>query len=216
MTEFQPEPLPEPVHPPVPRNLFECLAEYASRGARVPRVIIDGRSGSGTTTLALMLARHMTDASVVQLDDIYPGWNGLAAAGTHVARSLLEPLSLNRTGSWQGWDWDRQSPGEWRHVSQDQPIVIEGSGALTRATAPHATLRIWLDVEDANVRKRRALERSGGDVYRPHWDTWAAQELEHLRRGNPRALADVILRPALMPGDPVYALHSDRVRLAVS
>ncbi|MDT5149916.1 MAG: hypothetical protein QOI01_1649, partial [Mycobacterium sp.] len=56
-------------------------------------VLIDGRSGSGKSTLATQLCREWTDSVLVRLDDVYPGWDGLAWAVEHIQSSLLQPRS---------------------------------------------------------------------------------------------------------------------------
>ncbi|WP_425278962.1 hypothetical protein [Corynebacterium bovis] len=50
----------------------------AGCGGPVPpvTVLVDGRSGAGKTTLS----GRIRGAVVVHLDDLYPGWAGLAAA----------------------------------------------------------------------------------------------------------------------------------------
>ncbi|GAB3624689.1 hypothetical protein GCM10027418_27740 [Mariniluteicoccus endophyticus] len=63
--------------------------------------------------------------------------------------------------------------------------------ALTPASAAYADCTVWLEL-DAAERKRRALARDG-DAFAPWWDHWAAQEAEHWRTHDPRALADEVV-----------------------
>ena len=53
-------------------------------------------------------------------------------------------------------------------------LIVEGCGAISRASRALADHAWWLELDDAE-RKRRALERDG-DAFAPHWDRWAAQE----------------------------------------
>jgi uridine kinase len=154
-------------------------------------VLIDGRSGSGKTTVATELHRTWPADTLVHLDDIYPGWDGLRAATDHVRDHLLTPRRAGRTGRWQRWDWATEAAAEWHAVAPGSRLVIEGAGALTAATRALADFAIWVECPEP-VRKRRALERDGA-TYAPHWDRWAAQEDQHLRRHDPRSVADVIL-----------------------
>ena len=80
---------------------------------------------------------------------------------------------------------------EWHDVDPGRPLVVEGSGALSRASRPLVTLGAWVDLE-TEERRRRAIARDGG-AYEPHWDRWAAQEEAFQRREDPRALADVLI-----------------------
>lgn len=167
-------------------------------GART--VLIDGRSGSGKTTLAHELHRVWAASTVVRLDDIYPGWDGLAWAVDHIHTELLLPRSLGRPGRWRGWDWSNDAPAGWHAVDPRQRLIVEGVGALTAANRALADLGIWVDTDD-DERKRRALLRDG-DTYRPHWERWAAQEVAHLAAYLPRAQADWIVTET--PGGRVW------------
>ena len=154
-------------------------------GATRPVVLIDGRSGSGKTELASALAPILS-AQLVRLDDIYPGWSGLDAASEAVARDIL---GRHR---WQRWDWAAGAPAEWHELDPAVPIVVEGCGALSRASRALATFSIWVEL-DAVTRKARAIERDG-EAYAPYWDRWAAQEASFIAREHPADLADLIVR----------------------
>jgi len=163
--------------------------QLTASGART--VLIDGRSGAGKTTLAAHLCDAWPGSTVVHLDDIYPGWNGLRAATEHIRSALLLPRSAGRVGRWQRWDWLGEVPAEWHVVPADLPLIIEGAGALTAINRALTDFGIWVDCADT-VRKARALDRDGG-MYEPHWERWAAQEDEHIARNHPRSIADVIV-----------------------
>ncbi|WP_036421763.1 MULTISPECIES: aminobenzoate synthetase [unclassified Mycobacterium] len=166
------------------------LDEIVSRLDEAATVLVDGRSGSGKSTLAMQLHDVWADSVVVRLDDIYPGWDGLFWAADHVHQSLLAPRAAGEAGRWRSWDWSGACPGDWHRVDRGQRLVIEGIGALTPATRALADLGIWVDADDA-TRKRRALRRDG-DLYRPHWDRWAAQEEDFVARHRPKECADLI------------------------
>ena len=146
-------------------------------------VLVDGRSGSGKTELAKALALE-TDAQLVRLDDLYPGWGGLDAGSAAVA-------SILRTGRWQRFDWSTNAFAEWHDIDVDAPLIIEGCGALSRANRALANYGIWVSFPD-DARKKRALDRDGA-MFAPHWDAWAAQEQAFIARENPAALADEIV-----------------------
>jgi cytidylate kinase len=146
-------------------------------------VLIDGRSGSGKTELAAELAPHL-GAQLVRLDDLYPGWDGLDAASRAVPDIIGE-------GRWQRWDWAADEPAEWHEIDLTRPLVIEGSGCLTRESRSLATYAIWVALDEL-TRKERALARDG-ETYAPHWDQWAAQEQTHFERERPDLLADTIV-----------------------
>lgn len=157
-------------------------------------VLIDGPSGAGKSTFATRLVADWPGPErpvLVRMDDIYPGWSGLDAASRHVHEHLLAPRSTGAVGRWRRHDWVTDRAAEWHTVPADRPLVVEGCGALSRATAPLADARFWIDAP-VEVRKRRALERDDG-AFDGHWDMWSNQVSEFERREHPRSLADVVI-----------------------
>lgn len=150
------------------------------------RVLIDGRSGSGKSELARALVDAWPGAQLVRLDDIYPGWSGLEAGSRHVVEHLLaaEP-------GWRRWDWTRGVAAEWHPLDPHRPIVVEGCGALSRASRSRADWAVWVEYPEA-ARRARALERDG-ETYAPWWEHWAAQEQGFIARERPQQLADVMI-----------------------
>lgn len=153
-------------------------------------VAVDGRSGSGKTLLATAVAAAL-DAPVVHLDDVYPGWDGLAEGVALVTADLLEPVSRGAAGTHRRWDWMRSRPGRVVEVPPAPLIVLEGCGSLVEPAGRHATVRVWVDAPD-DERRRRALARDG-EAYAPHWERWAAQE-ERAYAGRPWEGADLVVR----------------------
>ncbi len=172
------------------QEVLRVLAS-AAPGDGTPILLIDGRSGSGKTTLAVQLQGALPGARLVRLDDIYPGWDGLAAGSEAVLRELLVPLARGRAGGWRRWDWVRDRSGDWNSVSPGPPVIVEGCGALTAAGRALASAGVWVDLDDA-TRRRRALKRDGS-TYEPFWDRWAAQEADFIEREQPRAQADLVV-----------------------
>ena len=173
-------------------GLPDVLRQLSDSGATT--ALIDGRSGSGKSTLAQQIQLAWDSSVVVRLDNIYPGWDGLAWTVDHIRTALLEPRAAGRPGRWRGWDWVTGAPAIWHDVEPRQRLIVEGVGALTAANRALADLGVWVETPDAE-RKRRALLRDG-DTYRPHWDRWAGQEDAFIARYDPRTVADWIMTEA--------------------
>ncbi|MEV4667265.1 hypothetical protein [Microbacterium sp. LWO12-1.2] len=159
-----------------------------------PVVLIDGRSGAGKSSLATRVAQQwplVGRVQVIALDSLYPGWDGLDAGVAHVLDGVLRPHGRGYLGTWHRWDWEQGVQAESHAVDPALGVIIEGSGVLTPATAALADVRVWVEAADP-VRKARALARDG-ESYRPHWDRWAAQELRHVERDQPRTHATRIV-----------------------
>ncbi|CAG7599826.1 hypothetical protein LEUCIP111803_00331 [Leucobacter soli] len=171
-------------------------------GAGEPGVVlIDGRSGSGKTTFAAQLAEE-SGAQILHLEDLYPGWDGLAAGSRAVADVL-------RAGEYRGYDWLAGDFGDgWVALDPARPLVIEGCGAVTArnlravrdfiasagstvARTPAPVRSLWLECP-APLRRQRALARDG-EIFAPHWDSWAAQEETQIAAERPIALVDEIV-----------------------
>jgi hypothetical protein len=160
------------------------LLDRLAAGPQPWVLLLDGRSGAGKTVLARRLTAALPDVTLVSLDDVYPGWDGLAAGAAAVP-------GIIRDGDWTRWDWAADRVGAPASVARDGNLIVEGCGAISRESLALATHAWWLDLDDAE-RKRRALDRDG-DAYAPHWDRWAAQEIDFAAREHPRELADLVI-----------------------
>lgn len=158
-----------------------------------PVILIDGRAGSGKSSLAQRLETHLlaanTEVSLVHMDDITPGWSGLVEASVAASR-LLEQRWHNGVGQWTRYNWHHQRFAETHAVSRSSLLIIEGCGALTRHTRNFADARIWLDCSE-EIRQTRALDRDG-EIFAPHWDAWAEQETRLIAAEQPHLLADIV------------------------
>ncbi|MET4638578.1 ATP-binding protein [Mycetocola sp. 2940] len=175
-------------------SLDDAVALVLARCTRaVETVLLDGPSGAGKSTLADALVVAWPGAvSLVRMDNIYPGWGGLAAGSEQVHDSLLEPRYRGADSRWRRHDWENDRPAEWHTVPVARSLLLEGCGALSRRNAPLATLRVWLDADDG-VRKDRALARDRGG-FDAHWDDWQRQFARFVADDDPITAADLRIR----------------------
>lgn len=171
-----------------------AVAGLARRGAaRRPGchvVTVDGRSGSGKTSLAAGLAMALA-APVVALEDLYGGWDGLERGIDLLVREVLEPVSAGRAARVPRYDWTALAWAEPWSLEPPGMLIVEGVGAGARRAAVHAGTLVWL-AEPAAVRKERALRRDGA-AFAPYWDMWAAQEDALLARERTPERADLVI-----------------------
>lgn len=135
---------------------------------------IDGPSGGGKSTLAARIAAALDDAPILRMDDLYPGWDGLAASVRQLVRWVLSPARHGRVPRYRRYDWHHGDYAEWRAVRRHRYLIVEGAGSTCGAARPFFAVRVFVDA-DPDERMRRALERDG-EMFRPHWDRWAQQE----------------------------------------
>lgn len=154
-------------------------------------VLLDGGSGAGKSTLAAQLAitlmPRLGKMQLITMDELYAGWEGLAAGSRILADDVLDPDAPG----YRRWDWELGRRDNRVHLDPKRPLLVEGCGALTTVTARKATTSLWLEL-DAVSRRRRALDRDG-ELFHPWWERWAAQEQEHWRVNAPQQLADLVL-----------------------
>ena len=166
-------------------RLTKDTLELVDSGVNTPIVVIDGRAGSGKSTLALALQNALfiegeSLPRLINMDDLYEGWSGLAQGTEYLQRNILMPLLSNKTASWQEFNWETNQRERWREFSGGTPLIIEGCGSLNRYTASIANLTVWLDVAE-EIRRARWLERDG-HAFDQYFDSWAAQELDFIAR----------------------------------
>jgi uridine kinase len=170
-------------------------ADASGRAAKHASVVlIDGPAGAGKSTLAdVIVARcpGRLQPTLVRMDDLYPGWGGLAEGSVNLGTELLAPRRAGAPARWQRFNWTIGRLDEWTVVDGSVTLVVEGCGTLSRANAPLADLRIWLTADD-RVRKDRALRRDNGG-FDAHWDHWQAQFDDYLAGETPIEQADVVL-----------------------
>lgn len=167
-------------------------------------LLLDGRSGAGKSQLARLVAARL-GADVLGMDDLYPGWDGLAAGAETAARDIVAPLARGERARWRRWDWLAEGgSGAFAEEHVRDPggtLVLEGCGAITPATAACAALAAWIDTAD-EVRRERALRRdlgmgAGADLQ--WWPGWRLQEEAFYRGAGSADLAELRLDGSLPP-----------------
>lgn len=181
----------------VARLAARVRALLVGRAAAAPVLVaLDGRSGSGKTTLARRLTRELRDGgvsvTVLHLDHVYPGWDGLAAASERLGEQLLPRLRAGLGAEYPSWSWVRDRPGPRVEVGPAQVVLVEGVGSGPRSARPLLDLLVWLEAPE-QVRHGRAMARDG-ESYAPHWRRWADQEETYLAAQEPQGSADVVVR----------------------
>ena len=165
---------------------------------------IDGPSGSGKTCLAAQIADIAeTQLGVIHMDDIFPGWDGLAQAPGLLVDQVLKPLHDGLPAAYHRWDWEADQWAERHPVPESEVLIIEGVGSGALACASYLAMLVWIEAS-RDVRMERGLERDG-EAYRPHWERWARQEAAMFADDRTRERADV-----RVDGNPAEPHDRDR------
>ena len=166
----------------------QIAAHRRAEGALV--VAIDGPSGSGKTRLARRIARALGGSTLVRMDHLVTGWDGLEES-TRLMRPVLEKLRAGEPVTYRMWDWAVEGWGAplWRPAAAS--VVIEGCGSGALSLSDLVDYLIFVEAPEA-VRHRRAIARDGA-TYQPHWQRWAAQEDAHFTANRTAERADLII-----------------------
>jgi uridine kinase len=131
------------------------------------------------------------ECPIVELEQLYPGWDGLQQGVDLLVSAVLEPLAAGRRAEVPRYDWIEGRYAEPWALEPPELLIVEGVGAGARAAARYASVLVWLELA-AETRRQRALARDG-DVFRPYWERWTAQEEALLARDATPARADLVL-----------------------
>jgi len=183
----------------LPEHVDAVIALALAAGPRCGDTVVvavDGPSGSGKTTLALgvrdaLAERTGGEVGLVHMDEIYPGWDGLAAAPGLLAEQVLAPLSQGEAAAHRLWSWVRDTWVGIRVVPPVPLLVVEGCGSSVGAARPYVAVAVFVEA-DRDLRRARGLARDGA-AYEPHWDRWAAQEAELFAGDRTRRCADLVV-----------------------
>lgn len=180
---------------PRPVSRAEAVAEsvdVARRlGGRTGWIGIDGRAGSGKTTLAEDIVAAVPGAVAVHVDDfagpLVPEWDW-----PRFRTQVVEPLLAGRPARYQRWEWNRDEPAEWHDVAAGAVLVVEGVSCTRAELAAPWDLQIWVDAP-REVRVRRAVERDGAQML-DHWlSVWMPSEEAYIERERPQERVDLIV-----------------------
>lgn len=180
------------------------LAAAAGPRLRRPRIIaIDGRGGSGKTTLAAALAEEL-GATVVHADDL--AWHEPLFGWRDRLDELLTAVRAGDGVSYRPPQWRARGREDAIEVPAGCPVVVvEGTGASQSGDSVDVVVWVQADADEA---ERRGIARDlasgvNGDEEETvaFWRDWMAHEVPFLARERPWEQAY-----AVVAGTPVIAL----------
>lgn len=174
---------------------------------RLPRreqviVAIDGRCGSGKTTLAAKLQEQL-HCSVFHMDDFFlrpeqRTEERFAAPGENVdherfLEEILRPLRSAQTVTYRPFLCARQQLGDPVTAKPSRVAIVEGAYACHPALWEYYDLRAFLTI-DPEEQMRRIEKRSGPEKAQQFRDRWIPFEEKYFSAFDVPARCDLCLR----------------------
>lgn len=197
------------------RSAIERIRGLAQ--TRSPIVIaLDGRSGTGKSTLSAWIAAQV-GASVIDQDDFYAGgeidaWEPLTAREKadrvidwrRVRAEALQPLRAGVGASWHPFNWetlDGLAPGLIK-AEPSNKMILDGAYSSRPELADLIDLSILVTLPDA-VRRARLMLREGDELVSEWHAVWDEAEEYYFGTVRPPEAFDLVInRPFDAGEDP--------------
>jgi len=184
--------------------IHEKLLRAASKTAAPAILAIDGRCGSGKSTLGKMWAEEW-NADLFHMDDFYlqphqrtderlkePGGNVDRERFLH---EVLLPLKAGQPIVYRRFDCGTFTFDPPKSISPKRIAIIEGSYACHPALRNYYDLRIFLDI-DPEAQIERIEKRNGPEALKRFQSIWIPLEETYFRECEVRECCDLILKTA--------------------
>lgn len=187
-------------------GFFPALLAAAQLAQTTPRpaiIAIDGRCGSGKTSLAQLIQQLLPDelCRVIHMDDFYlpaaqrpTDWLNIPAGNLDLPRLQAEVMQPAQTGApinYRPYDCQTAAFGAPHSLPSARLTIIEGSYALHPTLAAAYDLKIFLMVSPAEQAAR--LQAREGDYYPNFVSRWIPLEEQYLQKCGVNATADLII-----------------------
>ena len=177
----------------------ELLATKESKTGTVRFIAIDGRGGSGKSTVAKLLAGEL-GAEIIQADD-FASWENPTDWWPLVIERVFQPITNG--ASELSYPRSKWWPNHHPEPVVDQPVtpimILEGVTALRKEFRPYISLGIYVDTPtDTCIRRGigRDLTNNTGMTKKEIiklWEKWVLEEDVYTHRDNPKAYADIVV-----------------------
>ena len=165
-------------------------------------VAVDGRCGSGKTTLAARLEKDLRCA-VYHMDDFFPRpeqrtEERLSQPGENVdherfLEEVLLPLQGTRPVTYRPYLCAQQQLGEPVTVAPNRLTVVEGSYSCHPFFRQPYQLSVFMTT-DARTQRERILRRNGAEMLERFVSTWIPLEEAYFAACRTQECADLVLR----------------------
>jgi uridine kinase len=164
--------------------------------ARPPRematkiIAIDGCGGSGKSTFAIQLSKHLRNCPIIHTDD-FASWDNPLNWYPRLIEQVLIPLSLNKVANYQKFDWNEKKLSEWLIVHAQEFVILEGVSSSRKEFRPFLSYSIFVETS-REIRLKRGLERDGQPCL-DQWLEWMIEEDNYIAKDDPKNYVNTII-----------------------
>ena len=183
-------------------NISTLLTTHPSRPVLIA---LDGRCGSGKTTLAAQLAEHFPQSSIFHTDDFYlppaarvPGWETIPCANMDLERLRSEVLAPARAGlpvNYRAYSCREGAYLPAQHIAPQPLFIIEGSYSQHPVLAACYDLTVF--VTCSKEEQTRRLQLREGTRYTNFVQRWIPLEEGYFEKYGIEEKADFVLDTSL-------------------
>lgn len=171
--------------------MVDSIKQRKQRGSTL-LVGIDGRSGSGKSSLAEKLSKRFGDSQIIHLDTfgMYEGEN----SSKRVINDVLLPLKNNQLARYRGYEKGHEN--ESYLVESGGISIVEGIFALNADLISYYDYKIWVECPAKLGHERgnaRDIQLSGIDNSEKWLNYWMPKEEEYILKQKPQDKADFIV-----------------------
>ena len=155
---------------PIHSYIIHCLEPLLANAAAPVVLALDGRCGSGKTTMATALAEQFPDSIVLHTDDFYlppadrvPGWEQIPCANMDLARlrdEALRPAYEGQPVQYRAYSCREGAYLPARELAAQPLVILEGSYSHHPLLTGHETLRVFVTCSKPE-QTRRLQAREG-------------------------------------------------------
>jgi uridine kinase len=172
-------------------ELVELIQSSSIKCGETKVVCIDGPAGSGKTTLANSLSKYLDNCPIVHMDEIYEGWGEALSQKTtnDLYQWIIEPLLKKQLIEFFKFDWTISKRNKKVVIRSHSYLIIEGVGSSVKKVSEHASLKIWIEVNQS-LGIERVLKRDGQQI-KDQMKNWQIQELNYFNENKTKENSNI-------------------------